>query len=109
MLQNTSLGVDFLTGLHNRRKLDELLQDRVARYAPDRPFAGIMIDIDDFKEINDNLGHAVGDTALAETAHLISRCVRAGDSVARYGGDEFVVLLAIKEPTDLDDVMKRSS
>jgi len=85
---------DPLTQLPNRR----LLQDRVnqALASCDRngqTGALLFIDLDNFKSINDSLGHAVGDKLLKEVAERLKSCVRAGDTVARMGGDEFVVML----------------
>jgi diguanylate cyclase (GGDEF)-like protein/PAS domain S-box-containing protein len=85
---------DPLTGLANRRSLTEQLQ-RVAQTAegelPER--AMLFVDLDDFKSLNDALGHQAGDLLLREVAHRLENCVRKGDTVARMGGDEFVVLL----------------
>lgn len=85
---------DDLTGLPNRRwffnRLDEEV-DRATRYG--NALSMIMIDIDDFREVNNSFGHPLGDLALAEVARLIAANVRASDIVARYGGEEFVVLL----------------
>lgn len=86
---------DSLTGLYNRRYLDRVLEietARVRRYK--RPLSLMMIDLCDFKRINDTYGHVHGDEALRETAALIRHAVRQPDVVVRYGGDEFVVLLA---------------
>lgn len=106
-IQNTGMTNDYLTGLANRKKLEELLSERIGRAQAGYSFAGIMMDIDNFKRINDTLGHAVGDIALADTARLLKRSVRSGDAVARFGGDEFFVLLDIDEPSDLKNIVAR--
>lgn len=81
---------DPLTGLRNRRALDAALRGVAAA---GRRFSLMHIDLDYFKQINDGLGHAAGDHVLAEVARLLQAEVRAGDTVARVGGDEFVLLL----------------
>ena len=85
---------DPLTNCFNRRALMEKLEqemDRAARYAT--MLTGMMIDIDNFKQINDTHGHLVGDRVLKQLASLLKREQRSVDIVARYGGEEFVVLL----------------
>ena len=85
---------DPLTNCFNRRALMEKLEqemDRAARYAT--LLTGMMIDIDNFKQINDTHGHLVGDRVLKQLANLLKREQRSVDIVARYGGEEFVVLL----------------
>jgi diguanylate cyclase (GGDEF)-like protein len=85
---------DALTGLANRalflRSLSELL--------PGTPVTVFLIDLDDFKPVNDRYGHATGDRLLIEVGGRLRRCVRAGDTVARLGGDEFAVLMADLAP-----------
>lgn len=84
---------DALTGLGNRRSFDEQLDEelrRATRYH--RPVSLIVADIDRFKLVNDNQGHAVGDELLRCLGELLSREVRAPDSAFRYGGEEFVIL-----------------
>lgn len=84
---------DRLTGLFNRRKLDELLDEeliRCRRYAVQ--FAVIMMDIDHFKHVNDNHGHAVGDSVLQQMAQVLRERTRDADALARLGGEEFVVV-----------------
>ncbi len=85
---------DGLTGLPNRRALDSLLRREVARAQRHQtPLSLLMIDIDRFKELNDMCGHLAGDEVLRETARLLQRCVREMDFVARFGGDEFVIVM----------------
>lgn len=83
---------DPLTGLLNRRGLDDVLAGALARATPERILALYMLDLDGFKPVNDRFGHDVGDELLREVARRLRGCVRAGDGVARIGGDEFVVM-----------------
>ena len=83
---------DPLTKLYNRRYFTNKLETaRSLRYQ--HPLSLLIVDVDDFKQINDNDGHLVGDEVLVEIAHLITQQMRADDVVCRYGGDEFVILL----------------
>ena len=89
--------VDALTGLHNRYWFDTVYKRQFARsIASGRPFSLIMADIDRFKEVNDTYGHLVGDRVLYSIARIITNYIRATEVVARYGGDEFVIILADK-------------
>jgi diguanylate cyclase (GGDEF)-like protein len=85
---------DGLTGLYNRKKFDEILANQFTLFRRNRrPFAVLMLDLDNFKSINDNYGHGLGDAVLADVAAMLKQSVRAVDYVARYGGEEFVVVL----------------
>lgn len=85
---------DVLTRLPNRRLLlDRLKQALAASERSGRQGALLFIDLDDFKTLNDTLGHDIGDLLLQQVAHRLESCVREGDNVARLGGDEFVVML----------------
>lgn len=86
--------IDALTAAYNRRYLDQALAaeiERAERYA--HPLGLVMFDLDDFKEINDRFGHEVGDRVLIAFADLLRQAVRGIDTVIRYGGDEFLVMM----------------
>lgn len=86
---------DFLTGLCNRRHFYERLAEAVARYEKyQEPFGVAVLDVDELKEVNDKYGHLAGDELLRELARALQRSVRASDCVARFGGDEFVILFS---------------
>jgi diguanylate cyclase len=85
---------DDLTGLYNRRQLKtELEQARLQANAEDIPFCMCLIDVDRFKQINDNNGHLVGDAILKEFAKVASNTIRDSDILGRFGGDEFLLIL----------------
>lgn len=85
---------DVLTGLANRRLLVDRLTQTLASCERNPVFCGLLfLDLDNFKDLNDNFGHERGDQLLAQVARRLLACVRAEDTVARFGGDEFVVLL----------------
>jgi two-component system cell cycle response regulator len=91
---------DFLTGWHNRRYFHNRLREELARAErTGKPLTCLMIDVDNFKEINDRFGHLAGDEALKEVARRAEVEIRAGDTGARFGGDEFAILLAGAEVT----------
>ncbi len=94
---------DSLTKLPNRALLMDRLESAVRRHRrSQKTFALLFIDLDDFKEINDRFGHAVGDAVLRDCATRLRRAMRDSDTAARIGGDEFVVIL--EEVDGLDDV-----
>jgi diguanylate cyclase (GGDEF)-like protein len=85
---------DPLTGLYNRRKFQEFLQYEIIRAKRhQRGFSVIMVDLDNFKYINDTFGHPIGDMVLKELTALLSAELRKGDVLARIGGDEFAIIL----------------
>jgi diguanylate cyclase len=86
---------DPLTGIANRRRLDEEMQRLVAQARRhDQPFAAILVDLDNFKAVNDTLGHDVGDEVLIATVERLQSAVRASDLLGRWGGEEFLLLAA---------------
>jgi two-component system, cell cycle response regulator len=86
---------DFLTGFHNRRYLHARLREELARAQRTRnSIACLMIDVDHFKRINDQYGHLSGDAVLREVAHRIDAEMRISDTGARFGGDEFAMVLS---------------
>lgn len=84
---------DVLTGLPNRLKIDQLLMNEKQRFLRyQHNFSIILVDIDHFKEVNDNYGHQVGDDVLKEISNILSSNIRASDVVGRWGGEEFLVV-----------------
>jgi len=91
----TQANFDQLTSLPNRRMFqDRLVQDLKKAQRAGSRLALMFLDLDRFKQVNDTLGHAMGDLLLAEAARRIAACTREADTVARIGGDEFTVILA---------------
>ncbi len=117
-IQNKQFHMDHLTGVYNRRQLDSHLngllqsqrkQARLSRQQLLRygNFACIMLDIDNFKSINDNFGHLAGDEALKDAATLLQSCIRSSDFLARYAGDEFVILLDTDQEEAVQQAIRR--
>src|SRR5690554_1178836 len=85
---------DALTGAHNRRSILNLLDQELARSRrTGSPLALVLLDLDHFKRINDTWGHPMGDRALQEAAQALRGCIRKGDELGRFGGEEFLLLL----------------
>ena len=100
--------LDALTGLHNRRYFHETLAREVARaHRYSRTLALVVFDLDDFKAINDRIGHLAGDAVLAEAAERVRDVVRSADVACRVGGDEFAVILPESSLADADQLYKR--
>jgi diguanylate cyclase (GGDEF)-like protein len=100
--------LDPLTGLFNRRYIEQRLQDEIARsQRHGRPLSVILFDLDEFKQVNDTYGHGAGDSLLRAFADKLSRATRGSDASARYGGDEFLVVLPECKPENVQHVLKR--
>jgi len=100
--------LDALTGLHNRRYFHETLAREVARAQRyNRQLALIVFDLDDFKSVNDRVGHLAGDAVLAEAAERVRDVVRSADIACRVGGDEFAVILPESTLADADQLYRR--
>ncbi len=100
--------VDSLTGLLNRRGMMEVLGDELERSAVEGSGFGVLLcDLDYFKALNDASGHAAGDQALCEVAHILTEVIRVEDGAARWGGDEFLVLLSPCDAATLQAIGER--
>ena len=100
--------LDPLTGLFNRRYIEQRLEDEIARsQRHGRPLSVIMFDLDEFKQVNDTYGHIAGDALLKAFADRLSRATRGSDAAGRYGGDEFLVVLPECKPENVQAVLKR--
>jgi diguanylate cyclase (GGDEF)-like protein len=100
--------LDALTGLHNRRYFHETLGREVARAQRyNRQLALIVLDLDDFKAINDQIGHLAGDAVIAESAERVRDVVRSADIPCRIGGDEFAVIMPESTLADADQLYRR--
>ncbi|MDO9484581.1 MAG: GGDEF domain-containing protein, partial [Actinomycetota bacterium] len=89
-LLRTQATTDALTGLANRRLLVDRLQAQLQVRGADQSSAVIYADLDDFKTVNDNFGHTIGDEVLIRASERLLGCVQEADTIARFGGDEFV-------------------
>jgi diguanylate cyclase (GGDEF)-like protein/PAS domain S-box-containing protein len=99
---------DSLTGLANRVRFNEQVQHAVAAAGPDDVVGVLFVDVDDFKVVNDTMGHDVGDRLLQEVARRLSDVVSEDDLPARLGGDEFAILVRrARTPSDVEDVAEQ--
>lgn len=106
-IENRHSKTDFLTGAANRRSLDEELDRRIESSKSGRNLCGLLLDLDDFKAINDRYGHEAGDRALEDVSTILLSSVRVDDHVARMGGDEFVVLADSGESMRIEELVHR--
>ena len=100
---------DSLTGLPNRRLLDDRLKQAVfLAQRRDDKVAAMLVDLDNFKQVNDSAGHRAGDSVLREVAQRLSGCVRRADTLARHGGDEFIIVISdVQQDADCQIVAEK--
>ncbi|WP_244487574.1 MULTISPECIES: GGDEF domain-containing protein [unclassified Aureimonas] len=99
---------DALTGLYNRRKLIETLDRQLAIFQQEESQTSVLVfDLDNFKRLNDEMGHQAGDAALVEIARICRQHLRQSDVIARFGGDEFVVVMPGTHRRDALDIAER--
>lgn len=107
------INLDHLTGLYNRKYLDDYIHDVLQMNRAGgggkngKKFAAVMLDLDNFKRINDTFGHVEGDHAIVLAADLLRKSIRKGDFVSRYGGDEFLIVLEQCSETTPARVIRR--
>lgn len=106
-IQSQSIYTDYLTGVNNRKKLDLYLKRKISTSIEGKSFSVILLDINDFKYINDTFGHDVGDNALETATTLLKSCIRNNDFIARFGGDEFCIILDISSKAELEALVSR--
>ena len=100
-IQNNLLHVDVLTGLYNRRNLEKYLKNIFSNTEKSRTIGGVLLDINDFKHINDSYGHDEGDIALVSVAKILREGFDSDDFISRYAGDEFVVICEVNSVHEL--------
>jgi len=106
-VQNRNMDIDYLTGLYNRRKLDRYMRRKILSSTEEHTFSAILIDINQFKIINDSLGHNAGDAAIRDAAAILRSTLRADTFIARYGGDEFCVISDLDDSRSLERLIER--
>lgn len=106
-IQHHTMSTDYLTGLYNRKKIERYLDKKIKSCTPLKTFSGIMLDMNNFKSINDTFGHDKGDEALEISGNLMKECIRDTDILARFGGDEFFIILNISDEDILRETVNR--
>lgn len=106
-IQSRISTTDYLTGLYNRREFDLYIKRKIVNIKHSNQLGGILIDINNFKNINDEFLHQTGDMVLIEFANLLRKSVDKKDFIARIGGDEFIILFETADNSKLDRVIDR--
>lgn len=106
-IQSKNMELDFLTGLYTRKELEYFTDMLSKRRNSKKLYGGLMIDIDNFKGINDIYGHDTGDRVLREVSDIFLKSFRNTDFVSRIGGDEFVAICEIQSVSDLEIIVNR--
>lgn len=106
-LQNEVSLLDPLTKLYNRTYLNRYLNSTMQRSGMERKTAGIMLDINSFKEINDTYGHSEGDTALQLVGKCLMDTVSGSNVAVRYGGDEFIIIIHVQDEWEIEEMLER--
>lgn len=104
-IQNQSIYTDYLTGIYNRKWLDYYIKMKITASNERSVFSVILLDLDNFKNVNDTYGHDTGDRVLQEITKVLQRSLGKNSHLARYGGDEFYVIVNIENQTDLSEVI----
>ena len=105
-IQHQFAVTDFLTGLGNRRNLIKFVRLKIHRLRNGDKFAGFMLDINNFKKINDKYGHSFGDQVLIDVANVLIQTTQKNDYVARFGGDEFVLIIDLNTEEEIEEYKK---
>ena len=105
--QNRNIDEDYLTGAFTRQSLDFCLQQKINAVASRGSFSAILLDIDNFKSINDRFGHYEGDMALIASVRILRESVGHRGFIARYGGDEFCLILDGDDPNAAEETVRR--
>lgn len=105
--QSIETNVDYLSGAYNRKRLEYYLRKKIAASSRTNTFSAIMADVNGLKQINDTYGHTVGDEVLVTISALVRSILRANDFVARYGGDEFCIILDTSSEETLRTVVEK--
>ena len=106
-IQSRITSTDFLTGLFNRREYETIIRDLSYMKHKSLTISGIMVDINDFKNINDQYGHRNGDEILVHVSKLLKSTIRSQDYVFRIGGDEFVIVIISDKKDVINEIMNR--
>jgi diguanylate cyclase (GGDEF)-like protein len=106
-IQNHSIQTDYLTGVFNRKKFEACLNAKINSSSKRKTFSAILLDMDNFKAINDTYGHEMGDGALQLCVKLLRKSLKSKDFIARYGGDEFYIILDISNLAALEGIIAR--